>query len=159
MASDLGKGFEEQFKKDWKRCFPKTVLLRLPDQQSRYKGNSSNPCDYVAYIKPTLYMLECKERKKNTFNLKSFTQFEDMLEYKDADGAVVGVVIWFSDKDKVIFVSIQTLDQIKLDGKKSFNIKYLYTKEYDCIEIPSVKKIVYMTSDYTILRGITCHNN
>ena len=42
------------------------------------------------------------------------------------------------------------------DGKKSYNIKWLDDENntYDAIEIPSIKKRVYMDSDYTVLQNL-----
>ena len=31
-----GKQFESRFQKDWKRCFPNTLVLRLKDDMSGY---------------------------------------------------------------------------------------------------------------------------
>ena len=64
-------------------------------------------------------------------------------------GLIAGTVIWFYDHDRVIFVPIETWKKIKEEGKKSFNIKMV--GEYDCIELPSKKKRVYMETDYTAL--------
>jgi hypothetical protein len=43
---------------------------------------------------------------------------------------------------------------MKKNGEKSFNIKMLEEKSYNIIEIPSVKKRVYLDSDYTILTSL-----
>lgn len=64
-----GKKFEEKFKEDWKRTFPQSVILRLADQQSRYYGASSNPCDFICFVNNNLFFIECKTHKGNTFPL------------------------------------------------------------------------------------------
>ena len=64
-------------------------------------------------------------------------------------GLFAGTVIWFYDHDRVIFVPIQTWKQIEDEEKKSFNIKMVGT--YDCVELPSKKKRVFMDTDYTAL--------
>lgn len=40
------------------------------------------------------------------------------------------------------------------DGKKSISLKMLDEKLYNIIEIPSVKKRVFLESDYTILKDL-----
>ena len=62
---------------------------------------------------------------------------------------MIGVVIWFIDHDRVIFVPLDTVTKMKQDGCKSVNINKL--DGYDYKEIPSSKKRVLMESDYSIL--------
>ena len=52
-------------------------------------------------------------------------------------------------KDKVFYVPISTITQMKNDGCKSVGIKAL--DKYKIYEIPSIKKRTYMTSNYSIL--------
>lgn len=57
--------------------------------------------------------------------------------------------MWFIDYDKVICFPIESLEKMKQDGLKSINIKTY--ENYPHIDIPSIKKRVFMDSDYTIL--------
>jgi hypothetical protein len=66
-------------------------------------------------------------------------------------GVRSGAVVWFYDHDKVLYIPIKTFEKLKNDGKKSYNIKYLGKSDYEVVEIPSVKKRVYMDSDYSIM--------
>ena len=43
---------------------------------------------------------------------------------------------------------------MKEDGKKSFNIKMLKENTYRIIEIPSVKKRVFLDADYSVLKNL-----
>lgn len=43
---------------------------------------------------------------------------------------------------------------MKEDNRKSVNVKYLDSNEYNIIEIPSVKKRVFMDSDYRCLADL-----
>ena len=62
------------------------------------------------------------------------------------------MVIWFYDKDKTIYCPISQIKQMKIDGKKSVNLKTLIDKkEYKYYDIIGVKKKVYFDNDYTIL--------
>ena len=70
---------------------------------------------------------------------------------KNITGLVAGVVLWLSDHDKVIWVPITTFDKIKSEDGKSFNIKMLDNPEYECLELPSVKKRKFLNTDYSKL--------
>ena len=150
MPDNRGKKFEECFKRDWLRL-PNTTALRLPDQQSGYYGTSANPCDFICYSYPNMFLLELKSHGGNTFPLSAFRQFDKLKIYDDRKGIKVGVVLWLYDHDKVIYVPIKSFISIVKDGNKSFNIKYLESQEYPCYEIPSVKRRTYMESDYSNL--------
>jgi hypothetical protein len=55
------------------------------------------------------------------------------------------------DLDKVVFLPVEEVKKMKDDNCKSFNIKMLEEKVYNIIEIPSVKKRVFMDSDYSVI--------
>ena len=88
-----GKKFEANVERDWKRTLPKKLILRLPDQQSGYKGSSSNICDFIGFTNKKLFMIECKETDENTFNFAKLTQYDKLLEYKDYEDVYPGVLI------------------------------------------------------------------
>lgn len=75
MPMNKGKKFEEQVREDLGKTFPNSFILRLPDQQSGYYGSSKNICDFILYVNGTLFLLECKSHKGNTFPLSNLTQF------------------------------------------------------------------------------------
>ena len=74
-----------------------------------------------------------------------------MCEYYPIEGVKVGVMWWSIKNDKVVWIPINTLIQLKKDNKKSFNIKMLNDDTYYALEIPSYKKRVFMDSDYSCL--------
>lgn len=150
-----GKQFEIKLREDWKttmedQACPDSFITRLPDALSGYRG-SSNVSDFIAYKYPDLFLLEAKSTHGNTFPFTNFRQYDKLLEYKGIKGLHPGVVIWFIDHDKVIYVPILSAEKMKLDGKKSINIKMLDSDDYYLLDIPSVKKRVFMDSDYRIL--------
>ena len=152
MSYNKGKQFEIHFREDFKKSFPKSFCFRLPDQMSGYL-NSSNPCDFIGFTEKTLFLLELKSIKGNTLPFTNITQFGKLVgEYnKKVDNEIIGVIAWFYDHDKVVFIDIKELLKMYKEGKKSVNIKYLDTKEYNILEIPSIRKRTYMVSDYTVL--------
>lgn len=150
MSINYGKKFEASFLKDWTNCFPNTFIIRLPDQQSGYFGTSRNICDFIAFNKK-LYLLECKSITGNTFPISNLTQYDKLITYKDLVDIKIGIVIWFRDHDKILYIPLSTFEKLIKDDKKSFNIKYLKENEYKSIEIPTIKKRTYLTADYTVL--------
>lgn len=147
-----GKSFEEKFKEDWKKSFPDSFILRLPDQMSGY-NSSSNLCDFICFNKNILYLIECKTHKNASLPFTNITQYDKIKMKVGIKGVRAGVVLWLYDKDKVLYVPISTITQMKKDGKKSVGLKAI-EEGYNIIEIPSKKKRVYMDSDYTCLSSL-----
>ena len=149
MAVNRGKQFEEKVKEDLLKL-SHVSLERLPDQMSGYQG-SKNVCDFTTYIYPFYYYLECKTTNENTFPLSALTQYDKLLERAGRLGVRSGVILWFVKHDTVVYVPIKTFEKLKADGKKSVNIKMVGKDEYRIITIPSVKKRVFLDSDYSVL--------
>ena len=74
-----------------------------------------------------------------------------MMQYRGAQGVRMGVVIWYTEKDRVIYVPLKTIEKMKQDGKKSVNIRTIDAEGYEFIDIPSAKKRVFMDSDYSVM--------
>lgn len=146
-----GKEFESRFAKDWLRTFPRSMAFRLKDDLSMRKGSAKNPCDFICFTHKTLFMLEVKSHYDNTFPFSNLTQYEKLVTYRDCEDTVVGVIIWFIDHDRIIFVDIDTVTQMKKDGQKSINIRLIDKQGYKYTEIPSVKSRVFLKSDYSVL--------
>lgn len=121
---------------------------------SGYKVSSRNICDFICFNEGILYLMECKTHAGNTFPLSNLTQYDKLKSKVGIHGVRVGVVIWFYEKDKVVYVPISTVTQLMQDEKKSVNIKYLETKEYSMYEVPSKKLRTFMQSDYSILQEL-----
>lgn len=147
MALNKGKQFEDHFKENWLRCYPNTFLLRLKDQMNGFKVTSQNPCDFIAYPgEKYLFMVECKSHKGASIDFSAIPQYERLLEYKDKKNTCPGILIWFVDKDKIYWVPIKVAEEIYNSGEKSIGIRHV--GKYNLIEIPSIKKRVYMESDF-----------
>lgn len=153
--ANLGKKFEDNVKKDWVRTFPKSFFIRLPDQQSRYFGQSSNICDYIGFINKKLFLIECKETKETTFNFQAkLSQYDKLLEQKNKDDTYPGVLLWFSAFDKVVWLNICEIEKMRNDGLKSFNIKMIDNCDYNVYVVPSTKLRTFMRCDFTIFKEI-----
>ena len=158
MASqDIGKKFEDRFKKDYQTCFPGTLIYRLPDQQSGYAGGgSSNPCDFMCYPGNCVLMVECKAHAKASIPFSAIPQYERLLDYKGLYKTFPGVVVWFYEKDIVIWVSIEEMEKMVNDGEKSIGLRMIddkkpYKKSYNIVTLPSKKLRTFMETDYNYL--------
>lgn len=154
MAYNLGKKFEDKVKRDWALSLPGRTLIRLADQQSRYKGQSSNVSDYIGHAFNKMWLIECKETKENTFNFAKLTQYDRLLEHKDEENTLPGVLLWFSKHNVIIWVNIGVIEQMKLDGKKSINIKDVENQTYKLYVIPTKKLITFLRCDFTYFENI-----
>ena len=152
MAYNLGKKFEEQFKKDFSKIEDSSID-RIMDVMSGYKY-ISGISDFICYIYPNIFYIELKTHKGNTFPLDNLTQYDKLRFKVGIKGVRVGVVIWFQDHDTVVYVPISEITKMIKDGKRSVNIKYLYSQEYKMYLIPSQKKRTFMDSDYSILKEL-----
>lgn len=153
--ANLGKKFEDKVKEDWERTFPTSFFIRLPDQQSRYYGQSSNICDYIGFVNKKLFLIECKETKETTFNFEAkLRQYDKLLEQDNKDDTYPGVLLWFSSFDIVVWLNISEIKKMKDDGLKSFNVKMVDKCDYLVYNIPATKMRTYMKCDFTIFNTI-----
>ena len=148
MAVNRGKQFELKVRQDLSKI-QGISIDRLQDAMSGFK-HMSNISDLIFYKFPFICYGEIKSHKGNTFPLSNLTQYEKLLAKKGIKGVRAGVILWFIDHDKVLWVPIDTFEKLRKEDKKSVNVKMDY-EEYNIIEIPSQKRRVFLDSDYSIL--------
>lgn len=153
MTVSRGKQFEAKLKSDFINTVPDSSIDRIYDSVSGFKS-ISNICDFIAYKYPNIFYIEVKSHKGNTFPIANLTQYSKLKEKAGITGLRAGVVIWFIDHGKVVYVPVRTITAMIHDGKKSVNIKDLGSEKYRLIEIPSVKKRVFLDSDYSVLTDL-----
>ena len=152
MATNYGKKFELKFKEDWLKI-PNSTIDRLYDVTMGYKS-ISQVSDYIGYVFPNIYYLEVKSIHGNTFPLHNLTQYEKLCSKVGIPGVRCGVIIWFVDHGRVVYVPVKTISIMKSDNKKSININRSMEEGYRIIEIPSIKKRVFCNSNYNILLNL-----
>ena len=149
MAVNRGKQWEAKLKEDFSKLSG-AYIYRVPDNMSGYKG-ITGISDFIGYKYPKIFFIEAKTVLGNTFPLTNFTQFDKMTAIPAEKGIHRGVMIWFQDHSAVLYVPLSTIAKMKSDGKKSVNIRTIDSEDYDFVDIPSVKKRVFMDSDYSCL--------
>lgn len=150
MAVNRGKQFEQKFKEDFLKL-PNSTIDRLYDTMSGYKA-ISQVSDFIAYRYPNIFYVECKSHKGASIPINNITQYDSLLSKVGIMGVRCGVVLWLYEKDVVLYIPIQTVKQLKDDGEKSIGLRHL--DNYRIINIPSVKKRVFMDSDYSVLSNL-----
>ena len=151
MSVNRGKQFEDKFKEDFKKL-PESSLDRLYDVMNGYK-NIKQVSDFIGYLFPNIFYLECKAHKGASLPLSNITQYDTLKSKVGIYGVRSGVVLWLYEKDKVLYIPTSTITKLKQDGEKSVGLRHL--NEYRIIEIPSIKKRVFMDSDYSILKTLS----
>ena len=124
MAINRGKQFEDSLRKQFEEL-DNTFVLRLYDVTMGYM-NVSNPCDFIVFRYGILNLFELKAIHGNTLNFKSHireNQWQQLLKYLEINGVNAGIICWFIDLDKTVFIPIEVLQCLKDKGYKSFNIK------------------------------------
>ena len=152
MSAGLGKQWEQKVKEDFQKIEDCSVD-RIYDSVSGYK-TISNISDFIVYMYPSIYYIECKSHKGNTFPLTNLTQYDKLKSKVGIPGVRTGMLLWFIDHDVCIYVPTSTVTKMIEDGKKSVNIKMLNTNEYNIKVVPSIKKRTFLTCDYTCLRNL-----
>lgn len=149
MALNYGKKFESRVKEDFEKI-PGVSIDRIYDTQSGYK-TVSNISDFIAYKYPYIWYLEVKSHKGNTFPLANLRQYPKLVKKYGIKGVKVGVILWFIEHDKILYIPISTFCKLEKDGKKSFNINMLGDKRYISYDIPTKKLRTFLSADYSVL--------
>ena len=147
---NYGKDYEKRFARNFEDTFPKSFIYRLKDDVSHRKGSGKNPCDFICHVNGTLYMLEVKCHYGNTFPFSALGQYDTLITYLGLENTEIGVMIWFIDHDKELYVPIETITKMKENGEKSVNIRKL--KDYKVVHIQSTKMRVFLKSDYSFMK-------
>ena len=119
-----------------------------------FKETSGNPCDFLCFTGTKLFLIECKEHKGASIPLTAIPQYEKLLKYKSLPNVYPGVILWLSEKDVVLWVGIEEMEKMVLDGKKSIGLKMLADNTYRIVQIPSEKKRVFLDSNYSVLASL-----
>ena len=140
MAVNRGKSFEGIVREAFEQV-PDTVVYRLHDDMSGFKG-VKNPCDFLVYHKPKLYALECKATNKPSLPFANISEYQwtELLKMSQIPGVVAGVLCWYVNYDRTVFIPIKFLETLKQNGAKS--IRY-DADDPHIIDIPGRKKRVF----------------
>ena len=155
MAISRGKQFEWEIKNQLLRV-PEISVDRIYDVTTGFV-NQNTLCDFIVFKDRILHYFECKAIKGATLNFKSHireNQWEGLVEKSTIPFVNAGILCWFIDYDKTVFISIDELVKLKKQGKKSFHI----LKDIDTVPIIKLegkKRRVFFNYDFeTFFRQI-----
>lgn len=152
MTQNYGKAFEARFKEDFIKTFPEGSIDRIYDSVSGYKS-ISNIADFICYVYPNIFYIECKSHKGASIPFDNITQY-DKLKYKvGIPGVRVGVILWLYEKDVLYYIPVSTITRMKEEGKKSVGLKAV-EEGYNIYLVPGKKKRVFIESDYSFLKDL-----
>lgn len=151
MAKNRGKQFESKFKEDFLKTVPNSTIDRLYDVVTGYKA-ITQVSDFIGYSKPCIFYLECKSHAGASIPFVNITQYEKLLPKVGIPGVRCGIILWLTEKDKVLYIPVSTIKIMKEKGEKSVGIRSL--NDYRIIEIPSIKKRTFLDSDYSVLLNL-----
>ena len=101
-------------------------------------------------------MVECKAHAKASIPFTAITQYDRLLNYKGKYKTFPGVLIWFYEKDLILWVSIEEMEKMVLDGEKSIGLRMIdekkpYKKAYNIMTVPAQKLRTFMEADLNYL--------
>lgn len=150
MAANRGKQFESVIRQSFEKV-PNVSIDRLHDQTTKYKGTSANICDFIVYKEPYEYYFECKSVHGNRLPFSNITetQWNGLVNKATIEGVFAGVICWWIDKDKTVFIPIQELVAMRIVGMKSVRYDAIDDCDGDTtmIEIKGKKKRVFFDYD------------
>ena len=152
MASNDGKKFEQKLKQDWLKI-PNADITRLYDTTNGFKS-ITNISDFIGYIYPYLFYIECKSTQGNTFPFQRLTQLEKLSKKIGIKGVNPGAIIWFKDHSKVCWVPADEFVRLKNMNYKSINVKMIGDSNFNIYEIPGELKRTFIDSDYSVMVDI-----
>lgn len=154
---NIGKKFEEDFKKSCEANEKDILLERLNDSAQSYGGKSSvrftlsNPFDFYLYVDKTypFFCLELKSKKGKSISFERnkpkkgenkgdihYHQIQGLLKRAKHKDVIAGLIINFRDLKKTYFININDFYRfVNSTEKKSINIVELL--EYNAILIDS----------------------
>ena len=150
MAANYGKEFEQQFKTDFLKLEGSTID-RLYDTMNGYKS-ISQVSDFIGYVYPNIFYIECKSHRGASIPMGNITQYDKLKKKIGIPGVRAGVILWLIDKDLVMYIPMSTVKLLKESGEKSIGVRHL--GDYNIKVIPSIKKRVFMDSDYSVLLNL-----
>ena len=94
-----------------------------------------------------MYAIECKATNKPSLPFANITDFQwsELLEMSQVSGVVAGIMCWYVNYDRTVFIPMQFLEHLKQNGAKS--IRY-DADDWAIIEIQGQKKRVFWDYDF-----------
>ena len=132
-----GKRWEHNFSKDCPE-----LLIRLYDTTNGFAG-IKNPCDFILYSYPNLYLIECKSTEKDKLYFSAITenQHKHLHKLHMYTGSYCLVCVEFSKYKKCYAIPYHIIEGYIEMGENGISIKDCESNKH-IIEIPTIYKTV-----------------
>ena len=143
-----GKRFEHNIR----RSLP--GIIRLYDATNGYSG-VCNPCDFIYYVYPFMFMIEAKSVKRHKIYWTAITenQHEQLDLYDCIFGVTSLIFIEYREEKESYILPYRVLKELKAKGEKGLSIEM--AREMDNVyKIPAQYQIVNCILDEQELRVI-----
>ena len=139
-----GKDFEDDFKSSFRED-QLPLLTRLYDTTNGFAG-VKNPCDFILYNRPYQLNLELKVTHDRRLPFADVTDFQwtSLTERDTKPGMMAGLMICYYNEQRVFFVPMTIVNQVKDAGLKS--IHFIDAERYG-IELTMFMKRKHFTLD------------
>lgn len=118
----------KQFEKDFYASVPPDIFVyRMKDDSLGFAG-VRNPCDFILYKTPNIYLLELKSHKGKSipFTAIQSNQIESLYRFSFIDGVVAGFVLNFRDVNETYFVdAVFAYHFYKAGERKSYSLDWV----------------------------------
>lgn len=156
--TNRGKKFEQQIKKSFEKISDLSID-RFYDTTNGFAG-IHNVSDFVVYKYPIQLYVECKSTHNDKFYWDKLSQgqYEGMKEKFKIRGVYAGVILWFIQHDITVYIPIDYITKLKLNGIKGISYEDVVNTDEVYI-IPQKKHRVYCDYDFTELLDILSEEN
>lgn len=104
-------------------------VQRLYDTTNGFSG-VKQPSDFVVYLYPHIYYLECKSTHAHTLNQSYITQLVELEKKSKVEGVIAGTFIWYMEDDLTVFIPVETLcNHFYNRSKKSVSVKDILSED------------------------------
>lgn len=117
-------------------------IIRLYDATNGYSG-VCNPCDFIYYVYPFMFMIEAKSVKKSKLYWTAITENQhEQLDYYDHIFGVTSLIfIEYREEKECYILPYKVLKELKAKGEKGLSIEM--AREMDNVyKIPAEYRIV-----------------
>lgn len=129
-------------------------IIRLYDATNGYSG-VCNPCDFIYYVYPFMFMIEAKSVKRHKIYWTAITenQHEQLDFYDHIFGVTSLIFIEYREEKESYILPYRVLKELKAKGEKGLSVEM--AREMDNVyKIPAQYQIVNCILDEQELRVI-----
>lgn len=119
-----GKPFEDRVSSNFKKHG--IDFERLHDQMTGYKG-SANTCDFIAYLYPHIFYIECKSCGDTDFDMLHAIrehQWTELIKKDAVPGTRAGYLVWMSKYKRLFWLSAFVANEYYKSGIKHITIEH-----------------------------------